>query len=210
MNRKDYILFIIDDEEEIRQSLSLLLKSSGYTVKAFKSIEEFFENNDHSGSGCILLDVFLGGKTGLELQEEIEGRFECLPVIFITGHGNVPMSVEALKKGALNFLQKPVDETDLLRAIEEALSRSSMLVAKRNELEKFKSIVNSLTAREYEIFLYIITGTLNKQIAFELRISEHTVKNHRIKITEKLGVKSVAEMIYIAEKLNIKGDAVNY
>ncbi|MGE5860603.1 MAG: response regulator transcription factor, partial [Ignavibacteria bacterium] len=138
MNRKDYILFIIDDEEEIRQSLSLLLKSSGYTVKAFKSIEEFFENNDHSGSGCILLDVFLGGKTGLELQEEIEGRFECLPVIFITGHGNVPMSVEALKKGALNFLQKPVDETELLRAIEEALGRSSMLVAKRNELEKFK------------------------------------------------------------------------
>ena len=210
MNRKDYILFIIDDEEEIRQSLSLLLKSSGYTVKAFKSIEEFFENNEHGGSGCILLDVFLGGKTGLELQEEIEGRFECLPVIFITGHGNVPMGVQALKKGALNFLQKPIDETELLKAIEEALSRSSMLVAKRNELEKFKSIVNSLTAREYEIFLYVITGTLNKQIAFELRISEHTVKNHRIKITEKLGVKSVAEMIYIAEKLNIKGAAVNY
>jgi FixJ family two-component response regulator len=156
-----------------------------------------------------LLDVFLGGKTGLELQEEIEVKFESLPIIFITGQGNIPMSVEAMKKGAINFLQKPIDETELFNAIEEALNRSSELVTKQNEIEKFKLLVNSLTAREYEIFSYIITGTLNKQIAAELGIAEHTVKNHRLNITDKLGVKSVAEMVYIADRLNIKGASIS-
>jgi FixJ family two-component response regulator len=119
------------------------------------------------------------------------------------------MSVEAMKKGAINFLQKPIDETELFNAIEEALNRSSELVTKQNEIEKFKSLVNSLTAREYEIFRYVITGTLNKQIAAELGIAEHTVKNHRLNITDKLRVKSVAEIVYIAGRLNIKGASIN-
>jgi len=149
-------------------------------------------------------------KTGIDLQEEIETKFESLPIIFITGYGTIPLSVEAMKKGALNFLQKPIDERELISEIEEALKRSNALVTKNYELEKFKSLVNSLTAREYEIFRHIISGLLNKQIAAELGIAEHTVKNHRLNITEKLGVKSVAEMIYIAEKLNIKGAIVNH
>jgi FixJ family two-component response regulator len=114
-----------------------------------------------------------------------------------------------MKKGALNFLQKPVDEKDLINAIKEAINRSDALITKQNEIEKFKSLVNSLTAREYEIFRYVISGLLNKQIATELGIAEHTVKNHRFSITEKLGVKSIAEMIYMAEKLNIKGAVAN-
>ena len=210
MNKQETKVFIIDDDKEIRESVSLLLKSAGYKTESFPGTEQFLETKNHNGTGCILLDVFLGGKTGLELQEEIETKFECLPIIFISGQGNIPMSVEAMKKGALNFLQKPIDDKDLFNAIDEALNRSKSLVTKHNEIEKFKSLANSLTAREYEIFRYIITGTLNKQIAGELGIAEHTVKNHRLKITEKLGVKSVAEMIHIADKLNIKGAIVNH
>ena len=209
MNKADSKIFIVDDDEEIRSGISLLLKSVGYNVESFISVQELLENADHLGPGCILLDVFLGEETGLELQSKIEINFETLPIIFITGQGNIPMSVEAMKKGALNFLQKPIDEKELLSAIDEAFLRSNTLIIKQNEIEKFKSLVNSLTAREYEIFRYVITGTLNKQIASELGIAEHTVKNHRLNITEKLGVKSVAELINIADKLNIKGAIVN-
>ena len=209
MNNQETKVFIIDDDKEIRESISLLLKSAGYKTESFPGTEQFLETNNHNCAGCILLDVFLEGKTGLELQEEIDTKFECLPIIFITGRGNIPMSVNGMKKGALNFLQKPIDERDLFNAIEEALNRSKELLTKQNEIEKFKSLVNSFTAREYEIFRYIITGTLNKQIAAELGIAEHTVKNHRLKITGKLGVKSAVEMVYIAEKLNIKGAIVN-
>ena len=205
MDKADCKIFIIDDEEEILQGLLLLLNSYGYKVEIFQNIDQFLETEDYKGAGCILLDVFLGGKTGLELQEVIETKFDSLPIIFITGQGNIPMSVEAMKKGALNFLQKPIDDKELLSAIDEAFNRSNALIIKQNEIDKFKSLVNSLTAREYEIFRYVITGTLNKQIASELGIAEHTVKNHRLSITEKLGVKSVPEMIYMADKLSIKG-----
>ena len=114
------------------------------------------------------------------------------------------MSVEAMKKGAINFLQKPIGDKELIKALEEALNRSDALINKQNEIEKFKSLINSLTAREYEVFRYVITGMLNKQIAAELGIAEHTVKNHRLKITEKLNVKSVPEMINIADNLSIR------
>jgi FixJ family two-component response regulator len=210
MNKKECKIFLIDDDEEIRQSISLLLKSTGYEVETFASIDKFLEKENYIGAGCVLLDVFLEGKTGLELQVEIETKFECLPIIFISGKGDIPMSVEAMKKGALNFLQKPIDDKELFKAIEEAFERSSVLLTRQNELNKFKTLINSLTAREYEIFCYVITGALNKLIAAELGIAEHTIKNHRLKITEKLGVKSVAEMVYISEKLNIKGIEVNH
>jgi len=210
MNKNNIKIFLIDDDEEIRSGISLLLKSLGYNIESFKSVDELLEYTDYSGPGCILLDVFLGEETGLELQEVIETKFESLPIIFITGQGNIPMSVEAMKKRAINFLQKPIDDKELLKAIDEALTRSDELIKKQNEMEKFKSLINSLTAREYEIFRYVISGALNKQIAVELGIAEHTVKNHRLNITEKLGVKSVPEMIYIAEKLNIKGATVNH
>jgi FixJ family two-component response regulator len=209
MKKQETKVFIIDDDEEICQSISLLLNSAGYKVETFQSTEQFLETDNHNFTGCILLDVFLEGKTGLELQADIETKFENLPIIFISGQGNIPMSVEAMKKGALNFLQKPIDDRELFNAIEEALSKSETLTTKQREVEKFKSLVNSLTAREYEIFCYVITGTLNKQIADELGIAEHTVKNHRLNITEKLGVKTIPEMINMAEKLKIKGTRIN-
>lgn len=210
MDNQKSKIFIIDDDEGIRQGISLLIRSAGYESESFGGIEQLLETENFNGAGCILCDVFLEGKTGLELQEVIETKFECLPIIFMTGQGTIQMSVEAMKKGALNFLQKPFDDKELFNAIEEALKRSKELITKYNEIEKYKSLVSTLTAREYEIFRYVITGILNKQIAGELGIAEHTVKNHRLSITDKLGVKSVAEMIYISDKLNIKGHKSNH
>jgi FixJ family two-component response regulator len=209
MNKSDCKIFLIDDDAEIRDGISLLLKSSGYTVETFSSIDQFLARGNYEGCGCILLDVFLEGKTGIELQEEIEIKFDHLPIIFISGYGNISMSVEVLKKGALNFLEKPIDEQKLFKAIDEAFDKSFQIVSALNEIDKIRSLVNLLTAREYEIFSYVITGTLNKQIAAELGIAEHTVKNHRLNITEKLGVKTIPEMINMAEKLKIKGTTVN-
>lgn len=205
MDKKNSKVYIIDDDAEIRQSLSLLLKSAGYQTESFSSINEFLEMENYNGAGCILLDVFLGGKTGIDLQADIETKFECLPIIFITGHGYIPMSVEAMKKGAVNFLQKPVDSEKLIDAINEAIIISESTLARYNELDRIRSLIHSLTAREFEIFRYVITGMLNKQIAADLGIAEHTVKNHRLKITEKLGVKSLPELVYIADKLHITG-----
>jgi FixJ family two-component response regulator len=203
MNKTDCKVFLIDDDTEVRDSLSLLLKSADYKVETFQSVEQFTEQANYTGAGCILLDIYLGEKSGLELQEEIEAKYDWMPIIIITGFGNISITVEAFKKGAINFLEKPIDESKLLAAIEEALNKSSALVAKHNEIDRIKSLISSLTAREYEIFKYVITGLLNKQIASELGIAEHTVKNHRLKVTEKLGVKSVPELIYMAEKLGI-------
>jgi FixJ family two-component response regulator len=210
MSKENFKIFIIDDDKEVQSSILLLVRSAGYKVKAYSGAEQFLENENYTGAGCILLDVFLKEKNGLELQEEIETKFDCLPIIFITGFGNIPMSVEALKKGALNFLEKPIEDKQLFKAIDEAVLKSQALIANRNEIEKFKSLISSLTAREYEVFCYVITGMLNKQIAYELNVSENTIKNHRLRITEKLGVKSIAEKIYIAEKLNIKGVKINH
>lgn len=203
-NKNDCKIFLIDDDPEIRESISLLLSSLGYNIESFPDVKNLLKNNDYNGAGCILLDIFLGGKTGLELQEEIETKFDRLPIIFITGFGNISITVEALKKGAINFLEKPIDEKKLIEAVEEAFEKSSALVTKHAEIDKIKFLINSLTAREYEIFRYVISGMLNKQIAAELGIAEHTVKNHRLNITDKLDVKSVADMIYMAEKLSIK------
>jgi FixJ family two-component response regulator len=203
MSNKEYKIFIVDDDEAIRRSLSLLIRSAGYSASGFSGAEEFLESEDYDGKGCILLDIFLDGESGLELQEKISKKFHNLPIIYITGLGDVPMSVQALKKGAINFLQKPVDDVQLLEAVEEALRKSAALVTEKNQILHIKALIDKLTPREYEIFQYILTGMLNKQIASELNIAEHTVKLHRGKITEKLGVKSVAEMVRIAEKLNL-------
>lgn len=197
------MVFIIDDDLNVCRSLALLIKSSGYDVETYVRAEDFLLKEPYIGTGCILLDVFLEGKSGLELQEEIRNKLPNLPIIYISGLGNIPMSVQALRNGALNFLQKPIDDQQLLSAIDEALKISAEIVNKREESDRLTSLINSLTPREYEIYLQIIKGKLNKQVAAELNITEHTVKLHRGKVTEKLGVRSVAEMVKLAQKLNL-------
>jgi FixJ family two-component response regulator len=203
MHRAQNIIFIIDDDPSVRRSLSLLLGSAGYMAVVYPGIDTFFEMEEYKGTGCILMDVFLEDQSGLDLQEEVKRRFGNLPIIYMSGFGNIPMSVQALKKGALDFLQKPVDDRKLLGAVEEALLKSAALVNEKDEHHQVKSLIDKLTPREYEIFRFIITGMLNKQIAARLNISEHTVKLHRGKITEKLGARSVAEMVRLAQKINL-------
>jgi FixJ family two-component response regulator len=196
-------IFIIDDDDRVRQSLSLLLRSAGYPVESCGSAEKLLEFENYTGEGCIILDIFMDGRSGLELQEEIHQKFIQLPIIYITGLGDIPMSVQAMKKGAINFLQKPVNDLELIKAVEEAVALSQRQIAEHRETDKTKLLLDSLTAREYQVYRLIITGMLNKQIAYELNIAEHTVKIHRGRITEKLGVKSVAELVTLAQKLNL-------
>lgn len=200
MNNNLQTVFIIDDDQSVRNSLRLFLTAVGYRVETFCSSEDYLARESHQGTGCIILDVNLGGQSGLHLQEELITIDSTLPIIFITGKGNIQMSVHALKKGAVNFLVKPFDDSELLQSITEALALSAKLNSEKEEIQKAQKLIQALTPRETEILKYVITGMLNKQIASELEIAEQTVKLHRQKICEKLGVKSVPELIRIAEK----------
>jgi FixJ family two-component response regulator len=198
------LIFIIDDDSSVRKSLARLLQSVDYDVETFSSAEEYLQREYFPGIGCILLDVNLTGMSGLELQEVLLDKFpQHLPIIFITGKGNVPMSVSALKKGAVNFLLKPFEDKQLLDAIEEAVKLCGDIKTESDEKLRLRQLVDKLSPREFEIFRYILTGMLNKQIAAELNISEQTVKIHRGNIIHKLGIKSTAEMARIADRLDI-------
>ena len=199
MSEKETV-FVIDDDASVRRSLSLFLAANNFQVESFCSSEEYLERETFSGNGCLVLDVNLEGKSGFELQEEMVAMNSSLPIIFITGRGSIPLSVKALKKGALNFLEKPFADDELLQSINEALAMSRKLKSEMEEIQFAVKLVKSLTPRESEIMKHVITGMLNKQIASELKIAEQTVKLHRQSICEKMGVKSVPEIIRIAEK----------
>jgi FixJ family two-component response regulator len=193
-------IFIIDDDKSIRRSLSLLLIANEFIVETYSSSEEYLEREAYNGTGCIILDVNLEGKSGLELQEDLLTLDSHLPIIFITGRGNIQMSVQTVKKGAVDFLEKPFKDDELLRSISSAIILSQKLRDEKAEAGKAKKLIVALTPRELEILKYLLSGMLNKQIASELNIVEHTVKLHRHSICEKFGVKSVPEILRIADK----------
>ena len=197
------IVFVIDDDASMRRSLSLLLDAHGCVVETYSSAEEYLEREMHNDTGCLILDVNLEGKSGMALQEELKKIEQHLPIIFITGNGNVHMSVETIRKGAINFLEKPFEEKELLNSVSEAIQLSEKLKEQRDRSRIAKKLIDTLTPRESEILKYLITGMLNKQTAGELRIAEHTVQLHKLHITNKLGVKSIPEMIAIARNAGI-------
>ena len=203
MNIKEAILFIIDDDNSVRRSLSLFLRSAGYVVETFAGADEFLRREEYPGLGCIILDVNMDGKSGPELHDELIRCNSQLPVIFISGKGSISISVTALRKGAINFLEKPFKEEELLRSVTEGLLWCDIVKTEQTEKKQALMLTASLTQREHEILSYLITGMLNKQIASELGIAEHTVKLHRQSISEKLGVKSVPEILRIADKAGI-------
>ena len=204
MTQNPSTVFLVDDDPSVRRALARLIKSAGYQVQTFVSAREFLDRMpDSMGPACLVLDVRMPGLSGLDLQRELQSADATLPIIFITGHGDIPMSVKAMKDGAVDFLPKPVKDKDLLRAIEPALARSLRERAARDELEKIQSRVETLTAREREVMSLVVKGWLNKQIASELGTVEKTIKVHRARVMDKMQVDSVAELVRITEKIGV-------
>jgi two-component system response regulator FixJ len=197
-------VFIIDDDASVRKGLSRLLRSAGFAVEMFASAELFLEREHYEGIGCLVLDVRMPGISGIDLQDELSKADYSMPIIFITGHGTIPMGVQAVKKGAVDFLPKPFDDDELLQAVSEAIEKDQEGREEHAEVHSIRGRLELLTPREHEILRYVITGMLNKQVAYELGISEKTVKVHRGRIMEKLDVGSVADLVRLAEKAGIK------
>jgi FixJ family two-component response regulator len=200
MTDEDVVIFVVDDDASVRKGLSFLLRSAGYGVETFVSAGEFLGAAALDRIGCIILDVNMRGMTGLELQEHLSRNDHPLPIIFITGHGDIPMSVRAIKKGAVDFLTKPFDDTQLLSLVESAVRHYRQKKAALDEVRDFRRRLRTLTPQEHKVFLRVIAGLLNKQIADELTIKEHTVKVHRGRVMQKLCVGSLAELVRLAEK----------
>jgi FixJ family two-component response regulator len=204
MNLMEAKVYVVDDDPSVRAGLSRLLQSMGLTVKTFASAREFLEQAVSEEPGCLIVDLRMPAMNGLELQEQLMTRNLNLPVIFLTGYGTVPASVRAMKRGAVDFLEKPVDDQVLLDAIYQALEKDRGNRHNQAEAKAIQDRLKSLTPREYEVFTLITTGLLNKQVAYELGTAEKTIKVHRARIMEKMHCESLAQLVRLAEKAGIR------
>ena len=202
------MVFVVDDDEAVRKGLARLLRAAGFAVEAFASAAEYMDRAAHGGVGCVVLDVCMPGLDGIGLQTRLAEEGADLPIIFLTGHGDIPMSVQAMKKGAFDFLTKPVDEDVLLSTVSQALLRHRAERAVRLEVEELRARVETLTLREHEVLRCVIAGARNKQIAYYLGIAEHTVKIHRGRIMKKLGLTIVADLIKVCQQAGIEPTTV--
>jgi FixJ family two-component response regulator len=194
---KDCKVFIVDDDEAVRQSTAWLIESIGLNVNTYTSADEFLQNCNDNDTGCIIMDVRMPGISGLDAQEEMNRRKINLPLIFITGHGDVPMAVKALKRGAFDFIEKPFNDQHLIDAVQRALKQNNESVELRNANESINQRIASLTPRESEVMERVTQGKPNKLIAHELKVSIKTVEVHRARVMEKMQAGSVAELVKI-------------
>lgn len=204
MNDKMPVVFVVDDEKAVRKSLARLIKSVGLNVQAFSSAREFLESDPSDSPSCLVLDVRMPGLSGLDLQNELDNIGYNIPIIFITGYGDIPMSVRTMKRGATDFLTKPVNEQDLLDAIHRAIEKDKQTRRQKDEIGGIQQRVDSLTPREREVFSLVVTGMLNKQIAHDLGMSEKTVKVHRARVMGKMQAGSLAGLVRLALKVGIR------
>jgi FixJ family two-component response regulator len=196
----DPTVHIVDDDKPFRAAVGRMLETSGFTVIGYGSGQEVLDQLPH-GPGCILLDLNMPGLSGLELQDRLSQVAPLLPIVFLTGAGSVSTSVQAMKAGAQDFLEKPASREALLNAVRRALSRGDNLRLEKERLDTLRALFDDFTQREMQVFKQVVRGRLNKQIAFDLNTSERTIKAHRHNIMEKLRVRSLAEAVSIAEKL---------
>ena len=197
-------VFIVDDEAPVRKALSRLLRAAGFAVAAFASPGEFLAQHDLHKSGCLVLDLMMPGVNGIELQRALARKGSVLPIIFLTGHGDIPKSVQAMKSGALDFLTKPVNDENLLASIRAAIKKNSVARREQAELFEIRARLASLTPREQEVLDHVVTGKLNKQIADDLGVVEKTIKVHRARVMAKMKIQSVAELVRLVERSGIR------
>jgi FixJ family two-component response regulator len=203
MEKLEPRVFVVDDDQSVRTSLANLLATEDYAVEVFASAAEYLARVPHLGPACLVLDVRLPGLDGLNLQRQLmeEGRTER--IVFITGHGDIPMGIGAMKRGAIDFLPKPFRDEELLSAVAQALARSAADWQQRGEVAESRARLAKLTPREFEVFRLVIAGLLNKEIGAELGITLRTIKTHRSRVMQKMGVVSVAELVGLAQKAGV-------
>ena len=202
----DALIAIVDDDPSVRRGLQRLIRSAGWKVETFASAQEFLARPSGISPSCLVLDLQLPGLSGLDLQQRMADLGLDIPVVFLTGQGNIPASVKAMKAGAIEFLTKPVDEQNLLKAIEEAIERDRRTRQQQTEMHELRRRYESLTAREQEVMQLVISGLLNKQIAGELTITEDTVKFHRGHVMRKMCADSLADLVRMAENLGVRSN----
>jgi two-component system response regulator FixJ len=194
-NSRNSTVFVVDDDQSIRHAMGLLLKSVGLEHETFESADDFLTRHNGSENGCLVLDIRMPGLGGLELQDKLIEMNSALPIIFITGHGDIPMAVEAMQKGAVDFIQKPFRDQELLDRISEALNAANEMQSERQQQSKIQKCIDSLTNREKEVLELVVTGKPNKIIAHELGVSQRTVEIHRARVMEKMHARSLAALV---------------
>jgi len=208
MKEENPLVYVVDDDPSIRKALERLLRSAGYDAMTFASALEFMDFDHPDVPGCLVLDIKMPELSGLELQDRLTEKDISLPIIFITGHGTVPDSVRAMKAGAMDFLQKPFKDSELLNMVSQGIQRHRRLRQKKRQMNILRARLNTLTPREREVFKLVVSGMLNKQVAYDLGITEKTIKVHRAQVMRKMDAQSLADLVRLAEKLGVRSSTL--